>query len=200
MIKFVSFLILSGLFISSVQANEIKKEISTKTAVIFNTLCAMCHEGECSGRLSFQSGYKKAQSHIKRYVENVNISEGETKEFFMLLDYMKKECALLMPDDGAWKQENLSRFALPSHRGYFIPLGDLDKGKYHLAFTTKEHVLFQVEVISDHFEPYLDRSVCPGQEEYSFSFSVDKTANSFVRIRSKKPLHLLSLEVKKQDR
>ena len=173
--------------------------ISTKTAVIFNTLCAKCHEGECSGRLSFDTGSEAANSHIKRYAGDSNVSEGEAKEFFTLLNYMKKECAVLMPDNGKWKPENLSHFALPAHDSYFIPMGDLEVGSYRLDIEIKEDILFRVEVLSDRLEPYLDQSVCPDRQERMLHFTIDEPVNAFLRIRSRKPLHIIVLEIKKDD-
>jgi len=144
------------------------ENISIKTSVIFNTLCAKCHEGECSGRLSFDTGSKAASSHIKRYAGNTNITKDETKEFFSLLNYMKTECALWMPSDGKLKPENILRFALPSSKGYFIPLGVLKEGKYHIEIKLKDDIHFRVEVLSDHFEHFLDISVCPdGKKQVS---------------------------------
>ena len=174
------------------------QNVSTKSAVIFNTLCAKCHEGECSGRLSFDTGSGSASSHIKRYAGDANISGGEIKEFFSLLNYMKKECALLMPDDGKWKVENLSRFALPSYEGYFIPLGNLKHGKYHLNIKIKEKIHYRVEVLSNHFDPFVDRSVCPDRKE-NIHFTIDEPVNVFLRIRSKEPLHVIALEIKKDN-
>jgi len=199
MIKITNILFLIAIFStvpSALFSAEKVEGITTKTAVIFNTLCAKCHEGECSGRLSFNTGSRAAYGHIKRYAEDINISEEETEGFFTLLNHMKKECELLMPDTKKWKLENLSRFALPSHKSYFIPLGILKNGNYHLTIETEEKALFRVEVISDHFDPYLDKSVCPDQKEQILAFSVDKSINAFLRIRSRKALHIVTLEVK----
>ncbi len=110
---------------------------------------------------------------------------------------MKIECALLMPHNGAWEQQNLSHFALPSNKGYFIPLGNLEIGKYNLSFSTKKNISFRVEVISNRLNHYVDKSVCSHQKEYIFSFTVDESANSFLRVLSNKHLHLMELELKK---
>ncbi len=179
---------------------EESQNISTKTAVIFNTLCAKCHEGECSGRLSFDTGSKAANSHIKRYAGDTTVSKDESKEFFTLLNHMKIKCALLMPDGEKWKQENLSHFALPSSKGYFIPLGLLKSGKYLIIIKTKEEIHFRVEVISDRFDSFLDRTACPDHEEEGLSFTLDDTVNAFLRIQSRQPLHITALEIKLQDK
>ena len=172
---------------------------SIKTSVIFNTLCAKCHEGECSGRLSFDTGSKAASSHIKRYVGDINISKGETEEFFSLLNYMKIECALWMPYEGKWKPENLSHFALPSAKGYFIPLGALKEGKYRVEVKLKEDIHFRVEVLSNHFEHSLDIWTCPDAEKETLQFTIDKSSNTFLRMQSRKPMHIIGLNIKKYE-
>jgi len=177
-------------------AQKVEKS-SIKTSVIFNTLCAKCHEGECSGRLSFDTGSKAASSHIKRYTGDINITKGETEEFFSLLNYMKTECALWMPDNGKWKPENLSHFALPSAKGYFIPLGLLKEGTYHIEIKLKDDIHFRVEVLSDHFDHFLDRSICPDGEKERLQFTIDKAVNIFLRMQSRKPLHIIDLNLRK---
>ena len=186
------FFTIFSLHLSSAQKVE---KSSIKTSVIFNTLCAKCHEGECSGRLSFDTGSKAASSHIKRYAGDVNISKGETEEFFSLLNYMKTECALWMPDNGKWKPENLSRFALPSSKGYFIPLGELNEGKYYLEIKMKNDVHFRVEILSDHFEHFLDISACPDGEKQILQFTIEKSVNTFLRIQSRKSLQIIDLNL-----
>ncbi len=190
MIKITNFLFL---ITTSLLCAE---NISTKSAVIFNTLCAKCHEGGCSGRLSFDTGSQAASSHIKRYADDINISPGEIKEFFTLLNYMKKECALLIPDGEKWKPENLSHFATPSHKGYFVPLGTLKTGSYHLSIETKEDIPFRVEILTDKFDHFLDQSIYPDEKKKKIGFKVDEPANTFLRIRSKKPLHIIDLTIK----
>ena len=175
-------------------AQKVEKS-SIKTSVIFNTLCAKCHEGECSGRLSFDTGSKAASKHIKRYAGDINISQGETEEFFSLLNYMKIECALWMPNNGKWKPENLSHFSLPSSKGYFIPLGVLKEGKYHLEIKLKDDIHFRVEILSDHFEHFLDISACPDGEKQILQFTIMKEVNTFLRIQSRKPLHIIDMNI-----
>ncbi len=40
----------------------------TSTIVYFNTLCSDCYEGQCTGRLSIDSGSAAARFHIERYL------------------------------------------------------------------------------------------------------------------------------------
>ncbi len=195
MIKYIGVWILFVSFpLHLVSAPKVENS-SIKTSVIFNTLCAKCHEGECSGRLSFDMGSKAAISHIKRYAGDINISKGEIEEFFSLLNYMKTECALWMPDNGKWKPEHLSHFALPSAKGYFIPLGILKEGKYHLEIRLKDNIHFRVEVLSDHFEHFLDISACPDEENQILTFIIEKEVNTFLRLQSRQTVQVMDLKV-----
>ncbi len=193
--KHLWILILFATFPLHLSSAQKVEKSSIKTSVIFNTLCAKCHEGECSGRLSFDTGSKAASNHIKRYAGDANISKGETEEFFSLLNYMKTECALWMPDNGKWKPENLSHFALPSAKGYFIPLGLLKEGTYHIEIKLKDDIHFRVEVLSDHFEHFLDISVCPDGKKHMLQFTTEKSVNTFLRIQSRKSLQIIDLNL-----
>lgn len=199
MFNIVNFLFLISLFsTTSLFCVEKTENISTKSAVIFNILCAKCHEVECSGRLSFDTGSDKAKNHIKRYTEDTNLTDDKTKEFFTLLNYMKKECTILMPKSKKYKSDNLSNFILPSQKGYFISLGLLENGIYHLNIQTKEKIHFKIEVITNHFESLLNQSICPDQKEQTLSFSVEKPINIFIRITSRKTFQITTLKIKKE--
>jgi hypothetical protein len=200
MIKRANFLLLmSFLSAFSLFSAEKTENINTKTAVIFNTLCAVCHEGECSGRLSYDTGIKAVSPHIKHYAGDSNISESEIEELFTLLDYMKKECALLMPDSEKFKPENLSYFAISSYKGYFIPLGILENGNYRLIIEIKGDALFSMEVLSANLNHFFDRIFYPNHKEQVLRFTIDKPINAFLRIRSKEPLYIIALKIEKED-
>ena len=178
-------------------AAEETEKISTRSAVIFNTLCAKCHEGECSGRLSFDTGSKSAGSHIRRYTGDTNISRQKIKEFFRLLNYMKKTCTILMPKDQTWKTDKLSHFALPSSKGYFIPLGLLESGRYRIEVAIKEDTPFKAEVISKHFEHLLEQQISPVKKENTLQFTLSKPEHVFLRIQSRTLLYIDSLNIGK---
>ncbi len=182
------------IFVTSLYSVE---NISLKSSVTFNTLCSKCHEGQCSGRLTFDTGSATASNHIKRYSDDSNLSKIETEEFFSLLNYMKKECKLFMPNDVKYSFKNLSLFATSTHKAYFIPLGKLKKGDYTFEIKVKDDLPFRVEIISSLFDSYLDRSVCSCAKKREFHFNIDEDINYFLRIKSKKPLYLEVLEIKK---
>jgi len=199
MMKYLYISILISCSFLPLQAEIQKKSLSTKTAVIFNTSCAKCHEGGCSGRLTFYDKQKSAVNHIQRYSNSSKLSEKELKEFFTLLNYMKKECKLLMPNKGALKYKDVIDFSLSSSKGYFIPFGNLKAGKYSLSFIAKENIAFRMEIISENLDYYFDRSICTHKKKYNFSFTIDKSSNNFLRILSKKPFHITAIELKRED-
>jgi len=197
--KILFLIIFFSVSISSLYSDIKIEEVNLKSAVVFNTLCAKCHEGQCSGRLSFDTGSESATNHIKRYCCDPKVSKVEVKEFFTLLNYMKKECSLFMPISDKKVNDKLSSFAIPSKKGYFIPLGILKSGEYTLSLQTKENIRFRIEIISSQFDSYLDQSVCPNDKEKIFDFEVDDSIDYFLRIRSKKALNLNNFEIKKND-
>jgi hypothetical protein len=109
---------------------------------------------------------------------------------------MKTECALWMPGNSILKSGNFSHFALPSSKGYFIPLGTLEEGTYHIEIQLKENMHFNFEILSDHFKHLLDTSVCPDKKQI-FQFTVDRTVNTFLRIKSRIPLEVIDINFKK---
>ena len=62
-------IVLLLIFFSYLHASE-NLSIGIETAIKFNTICAKCHEGQCSRRLSFEDNPKVAVSHINRYIPN----------------------------------------------------------------------------------------------------------------------------------
>lgn len=150
--------------------------------------------------MSFDTGSKAATNHIKHYADDAEISKLEIKEFFTLLNYMKKKCLLFMPDDIKWDTNNLSDFAIASHKRYFFPLGKLKSGKYTLHIQTKEDIDFTFEVISSKFDSFFNQSVSSSTEEKIFNFVLDENTSYFLRIHSKKPLHLKNLKLSPKPR
>jgi len=193
--KFISVFFI--LIASLLYCEDKVEEITLKSCVTFNTLCSKCHEGQCSGRLSFNTGSRSASNHIRRYSDDSNISKNEIEEFFTLLNFMKKECLLFMPEDKNYNQNKLESFATTTHKEYFIPLGLLRKGNYSLLIKTKEDATFKIELISKQFDSYLDITICESLKKKEFDFKIDKDTNYFLRIKSKKPLYLDILEIKK---
>jgi hypothetical protein len=62
-----------------------------ESVIRFNTTCAQCHEGQCSGRLSFSLGAEAAFDHIRRYAGDVDDTTVQT--LYDALSRMKTTCS-----------------------------------------------------------------------------------------------------------
>jgi hypothetical protein len=194
----IACVLCAGIFSHGNADTAEKLAVTTKISVVFNTLCAKCHEGECSGRLSFDTGSGTAARHIRNYAKDSNLSDSEIQGFFTVLGYMKEKCAIYMPDDGRWRPENLSRFALPSKKGYFIPLGRVEAGRYRLKMELARASPFRAEVMTERIENLLDRFTEGRKRRYLFHFSVEEAATLFLRIRAGESVSLVGLELEKE--
>ena len=103
----------------------------TLSVLRFNTVCANCHEGQCSGRLSFSLGPEATFSHIRRFAGEADAIL--VRQLQALLEYMKQECAyapLPVPDmQGLLGREILDAYRDPENGNYFMPLGKLERGE-----------------------------------------------------------------------
>ncbi len=139
------------------------EEIPVSTVVRFNTVCTNCHEGECSGRLSFQSGALAAKNHIRRYLAAP--SEREIEDLFALLKYTKEKCAyypLKPPESGRWGASDLVQWRNPVEGGYFIPLGELKPGEHRLRLVFASAPQGRVRVSDTRFDIVLEEQLCRG--------------------------------------
>ncbi len=129
-------------------------------------MCANCHEGECSGRLSFNSGASAAANHVRRYLDNV--SEKQLDALYAVLRFTKEHCHVYpvkATDIWDWnrRQDALIRWRNPDNDRYFIPLGALKLGTYELRMTMAEDVQGQWRVIDEDFEIVAEEKFCRGQ-------------------------------------
>jgi hypothetical protein len=108
--------------------------------VQFNTVCSNCHEGECSGRMSFNSGVAAAHAHVERHL-GAPASEVHVAALFAMLRHVKETCSHypavpIRPAVGTWQAEELAPWRNAFAGAYFIPLGKLAAGRHriHLEF------------------------------------------------------------------
>lgn len=175
------------------------EKIQIQSATIFNTSCARCHEGECSGRMSFHLPKEAADQHIRRH--GGELLQITVHELFELLRYMKEECSfypfdLELVNDKKWYYDTLEKLKSPERQAYFMHLGLLEPGSYQLVFAEENHHYdFCVEVITEEFD-FID---CEHEDEThrqkKVVFQVDERLEYFLRIRSQKPIKLKQVEL-----
>lgn len=163
----------------------------------FNTVCAGCHEGECSGRLSFRSGAESAAGHIRRYAGA--LTDDEVVALFGQLRRMKEECAFApldipVPQDRVWQGEALQALFSQAGQGYFIPLGTLQAGAYRIELEFGRHADVRLEVLDSHFQFLLERNECAADGKMAAAFTLNGGAQGYARIFVSAPLQVLRLK------
>lgn len=154
-------------------------EVSRATAVKFNTVCARCHEGECSGRLSFSSGIAATRGHMQRHLPAV--SSVEMEELFAILKYTKEHCAHYplpdaVPAHGVWDAEALQQWHGPGRDSYFIPLGPMRRGNYRLSLRFDGKTEVSLRITDEKFEVLLDEQPC---KDHAFDLTLPVAAEAF---------------------
>ncbi len=170
-------------------------EVSHAAVVKFNTACARCHEGECSGRLSFSSGAAATQGHVQRHLPSA--SPLDVEELFAILKYTKEQCAHYplpgaLPANGLLDEETLRQWHGADGEGYFIPLGRVHRGEYHLTLRFDRASEASVRVTSENFEVLLEQQQCKNMV-VSLTLPVAAEAFYYLQIRSSATLLRLTL-------
>lgn len=159
---------LLGLIAALCSTSAAGDEIPQSAIVRFNTVCTNCHEGECSGRLSFSSGAAAARQHMQRYLGP--IVDADVAAFFGLLRYIKENCAHYpqpgrIPDSGIWTAADLDEWRNPDSGAYFIALGHLATGDYRLRLSFASHDQGRLKITDRHFEPLLEAELSQGADQ-----------------------------------
>lgn len=172
---------------------------SVSSVVKFNAACVRCHEGECSGRLSFDSGLKAADTHIRRYAGD-GLSSVSVRELFDLLRYMKTECSqyplsIPIPPDRIWNEQTLEQLHSVSEKAYFVPLGPLGAGTYRvrLVFDTDTEVCTQL--INATFDVVDHPPARTEKEAAQVFFVVPRLGEYFLRLFANNQARMVRLEI-----
>ena len=169
----------------------------TLSVIRFNTVCAHCHEGECSGRLSFSLGPEAVFSHIRRYAGGVD--DTLAGQLYSALERMKRDCAyapMAAPDlHRPLQREILDVYRDPVIGNYFVPLGELEPGRYRLTMRLEVPATLRVEVLNDRFEFLVDECFSCNCALLPITMEIDETAQHFLRLRSPTALRLEELEL-----
>ncbi len=172
----------------------------TESVVIFNTICAKCHEGECSGRLSFDGAFEKSTSHILRYYGAASGKHGLQKELFDILNYMKGKCAYYpmrgsVPVRRNWGPEILDRFNILMKRNYFIPIGRFSVGSYHMALELERDTRASIHLISEIFETAIEDCFVSENKTINIPFTIEERGDYYFRMYQREPVRIIRLSI-----
>lgn len=191
-------LLLMAWIVAAVPATVAAQAPITPASVVrFNILCATCHEGECSSRLSFRLDPGATDSHIRRYTGDISLQAA--RELNALLEHMKLECGyyaidLPSPKDGRWKADLLQQLHAAEEKAYFIPLGKLEAGRYRFTLTFEHDALVTVQLISARFDIAEQPAVRTQEGKALVVLEADKPGDYYLRLRTEQPARLQALD------
>jgi hypothetical protein len=181
-----------------------QEETFTESVVIFNTICAKCHEAQCSGRLSFKDALDASTSHIVRYYGDASGKRWLQEQLFVILNHMKEKCAyypmdMPVPPQRVWGAQTLEKLSTYLERNYFIPVGPLSSGDHRLELTLDRNEKVTVHVVSETFNMVAEDCFQSAGGRLDIPFAVTEPGNHYVRVYPRTPLRLLRLAVVATD-
>lgn len=180
-------------------AGGAEEVIPVEPVVIFNTLCARCHEGECSGRMTFDLSEDAADAHIRRHGGDLPL--GTVRQLGDLLGHMKGHCGfyplpLALARDGTWTRDTLDLLRTPDGTAYFLPLGELAPGPHRLWLQGLPQSLRPcAELLTADFDPVPHAGIDPDGERRGLSFLVDAPGGHYLRLSARVPVTLTRVEL-----
>jgi len=171
-----------------------------ESVIIFNTICAKCHEAQCSGRLSFGDAYEASASHIIRHYGNASEKKWLQKELFSILNHMKENCAYYpmsapVPAKRIWNSEILEKMTTLLERNYFIPVGPFTPGDYNLELKLAKDVKLTAHLVSETFEMVVEDCYQSSNQQLVIPFTIEEAGNYYVRVYPRKPVQITRLAI-----
>jgi hypothetical protein len=190
----ISFLLLST------NAHSEQNSPFIESVVIFNTICAKCHEAQCSGRMSFDDAYEASKNHIIRHYGEAADKQWLQKELFTILNYMKEKCAYYpmdstLPPKRVWQHDILNKMATLLEQNYFIPLGPFSAGNYHINLELKKDTKVTIHLVSEDFDMIIDDCFISDNMAIKIPFSITDPGNYYFRMYPYKPVKITRLAV-----
>ena len=183
-----------GAMAAGAQAPANEQQVSLPYFVQFNTVCLRCHEGQCSGRLSFDSA-ADSRSHILRY--SGRLTDDEIREMYVMPRYMKEQCGyyplLGLPGAGRWTAAGQLRSA--DQLSYFVPLGALQRREYRVRLRFEADASAAVRVTSATFDEVVNAALHTEQGELVVRLRPSQAAAHYLHLHLDRPVTPLEIDV-----
>lgn len=175
-----------------------------ESVVIFNTICAKCHEAECSGRLSFNAAFEASRNHVIRHYGAASGKQWLQRELTIILNHMKEKCSyypmdVVIPPQRIWSSEILEDMSTLLERYYFIPIGSFTPGKYNLSLNLQLDTKVTIHLVSENFNMILDDCYPSQDNKITIPFQVTEANNYYLRIYPQKPVTIRELVITTQQ-
>jgi hypothetical protein len=169
---------------------------SSQHWALFNTVCARCHEAQCSGRLSLGPGDTQSRAHVERYAGK--LSDDLHQQLVVYLQHMKEFCgftaiSLAFEPRAAWSEEQLTDFRTPNGEAYFVPLGELAAGK-HRVQARLVGADWSAQVVAEGFDALAEGRSCGSGNEFSLEFHAGGGMH-YLRVMGRGTLQLQELRL-----
>ena len=173
----------------------------TESVIVFNTICAKCHEAQCSGRLSFDEAFEESAGHILRYYGQASEKPWLQKELFDILNYMKEKCAYYplrapVPLKRTWNEEVLKKFTTMMERNYFIPVGKFSPGQYHIELELEKDAKITAHLISAEFEMAVEDCFQSDNQHIDIPVYIEEPGDYYFRMYARETAKLIRLSIK----
>ncbi|NOR51990.1 MAG: hypothetical protein GQ470_05165 [Gammaproteobacteria bacterium] len=182
------------------EAFPVDNEPFRESVVIFNTICAKCHEAQCSGRVIFGEAYEASSRHIIRHYSKASGKEWLQRELFNILNYMKKKCAYYpmsvpIPPKRIWNSEMLEKMTTLLERKYFIPIGHFTPGNYHFELSLAKDEKVTVHLVSERFDMLVDDCFLSSKNRIVIPVTIEDAGNYYVRVYPRNPVQITHLAI-----
>lgn len=163
---------------------------------LFNTVCARCHEAQCSGRMSLGQNDAQARAHVERYAGS--LTEDVHQQLVRYLQHMKEVCGfaaipLAFEPQAVWSEAQLEFFHTPGGEAYFMPLGELGAGDYRLQ-ARLVGTDWIAQVVSADFDVVGETASCDKGDEFGLEFQAD-AGMYYLRLMGRSSLELKTLRL-----
>ena len=195
---------LLGLFLFISPAFSEEDTTFTESVVIFNTICAKCHEAQCSGRLSFDDAFERSRNHILRHYSQASEKQWLQKELFDILHYMKEKCAYYpiqspIPLNRIWGEDILEKFTTFMARNYFIPVGNFSPGAYRIELELERDVKVTAHLISEKFEMAVDDCYQSSDRRINIPVLIEEPGDYYLRMYPRETVKLIRLKITPEE-
>lgn len=193
----MSFRSTAAILLACLASDAALSATSPAATLRFGTVCARCHEGECSGRLSFSQPPEATFEHIRHYAGPTD--DALAHQLYDALERMKSDCRYpplsIPPLEQGLTARDLAPYLDLRSGDYFLPLGQRAPGRYRLAIEFTGGGRVRLEVIDDEFDPLIDRCLTLEEPRTAVALTLAEGRQYYLRLRPRGPISISGMSL-----